>query len=494
MAKVRGFARSWQFPSSGWIIRSFSLPDDDRSSVGKSGRQRFFVNLKVTRTGQKPPVLGRARQPLNDRAERYCVVGAGPSGLTVAKNFRQAGIACDVIERADEVGGNWYYGQRASSVYQSTHLISSKRLTEFTDFPMPAEYPEYPSHAQAWEYLRTYARHFGLYDGIELGRAVEWIEPAADGWQVRLSDGEVRQYAGVVIANGHHWDPRLPELPGHFSGLALHSSAYKTPEVLRGKRVLVMGAGNSGCDIAVEAAQNAAATFHSLRRGYHYLPKFLFGRPSDQCGERLLRWRLPLGVRRLIASRATRIALGRPQAFGLPAADHKLFETHPIINSQMLYYVGHGKIRVKPDVQSLEGDRVRFVDGTLESIDVIVYATGFRITIPFIDRQHLNWQGDRPDLFLSAFHPQYDNLLVDGLIQPDSGLWGLVDRQAQLMARFIGAKRHAPRKAEEFRRLKQAAGGRPGGPIHYVGSPRHAIEVEHFSYRRRVEKLIRRFD
>ncbi len=244
--------------------------------------------------------------------ERYCVVGAGPSGLTVAKNFRQAGIGCDVIESADEVGGNWYYGQRASSVYQSTHLISSKRLTEFTDFPMPADYPEYPSHVQAWEYLRSYARHFRLYEVIELNRSVEWIEPAGGGWSVRLSGGEVRQYAGVVIANGHHWDPRIPELPGSSPASTLHSSQYKTPDILRGRRVLVVGAGNSGCDIAVESAQNAAATFHSVRRGYHYLPKFLFGQPTDQCGERLLRWRLPLGLRRLLAGRAMRIALGRP--------------------------------------------------------------------------------------------------------------------------------------------------------------------------------------
>jgi hypothetical protein len=420
-------------------------------------------------------------------------VGAGPSGLTVAKNLCQAGIGCDVIESADQVGGNWYYGQKASSVYRSAHLISSKRLTEFTDFPMPADYPEYPSHVQAWEYLQSYARHFRLQEVIELNRSVEWIEPSDDGWSVRLSGGEVRQYAGVVIANGHHWDPRIPELPGQFSGLALHSSQYKTPDILRDRRVLVVGAGNSGCDIAVESAQNAATTFHSLRRGYHYLPKFLFGQPTDQCGEKLLRWRLPLVFRRLFAARAVRIALGRPEAYGLPPADHKLFETHPIINSQMLYYVGHGKIRVKPNVQALDGDRVRFADGSSEPIDVLVYATGFRITIPFIDPVHLNWQGDRPGLFLHAFHPQYDNLFVAGLIQPDSGLWGLVDRQAQLIARFLLATRDAPRKAERFRRLKRSAETDSTSPIRYVRSPRHAVEVEHFSYRRRLEKLIRQF-
>jgi Flavin-binding monooxygenase-like len=309
---------------------------------------------------------------------------------------------------------------------------------------------------------------------------------------VRLDGNEVRQYSGVVIANGHHWDPRMPEPPGQFSGLSLHSSRYKTPDVLSGKRVLVVGAGNSGCDIAVEAAQNAAVTFHSIRRGYHYLPKFLVGKPTDQCGERLLRWHLPLPLRRLIAGRAVRIALGRPEYYGLPKADHKLFETHPIVNSQMLYYVGHGKIHVKPDVQSLAGDRVHFVDGTAEAIDLIVYATGFRITIPFIDPVHLNLRHDRPELFLYAFHPRYDNLFVAGLIQPDSGLWGLVDRQAQLMACFLRAVRESPRQAERFRRLKRSAAG-GAGPIHYVHSPRHAIEVEHFSYRRRLEELIRGF-
>ena len=247
----------------------------------------------------------------------------------MAKNFCQAGIGCDVIESADQVGGNWYYGQKSSSVYQSAHLISSKRLTEFTDYPMPADYPEYPSHVQAWEYLRSYTRHFRLDEVIELNRSVDWIEPAGVGWSVRLSGGEVRQYAGVVIASGHHSDPRIPELPGRFSGITLHSSEYKTPDVLRGRRVLVVGAGNSGCDIAVESAQNAAATFHSLRRGYHYLPKFLFGQPTDQCGEKLLRWRLPLGLRRLLAGRAVRIALGRPEMYGLPPADHKLFEIAP---------------------------------------------------------------------------------------------------------------------------------------------------------------------
>ncbi|HVW38879.1 MAG TPA: NAD(P)-binding domain-containing protein, partial [Pirellulales bacterium] len=224
------------------------------------------------------------------RTAKYCVVGAGSSGLAVARWLAACGIEFDCLEREDDVGGNWYYGKPQSSVYRSTHLISSKPLTEYRDFPLPAEYPDYPSHAQVWEYFRGYARHFELYPRIEFRTSVERIEPAAEigphgpYWDVAVStqaetnadaasrgvlNSEVRRYRGVIIANGHNWDPKWPEFPGRFDGLSLHSAEYKTPDVLRGRRVLVVGGGNSGCDIAVEAAQNAVRTFHSLRRGYH---------------------------------------------------------------------------------------------------------------------------------------------------------------------------------------------------------------------------------
>jgi flavin-binding monooxygenase-like protein len=428
-----------------------------------------------------------------DRLSKYCVIGGGSSGLAVAKNFRALGIPFDCLEREDDVGGNWYYGKPHSSVYQSTHLISSKPLTQYVDFPMPDDYPDYPGHRQVWQYLRDYARQFGLYEHIEFGTSVERIEPAGEGWDVHLADGATRRYRGVVIANGHNWDPKLPEYPGSFDGLVLHSSRYKTPDVLRDRRVLVVGGGNSGCDIAVESAGHAARTFHSLRRGYHYLPKYISGKPADQCGERLLRWRLPLALRRAIGRVVVRLVLGSPERYGLPKPDHKLFETHPIINSQLLYYVGHGEIAVKPDIAELCGDRVRFTDGSEEPIDVIVYATGFRITIPFIERHHLNWRNGRPELYMNVFHPQHDRLCVCGLIQPDSGQFGLVDCQARLIARFFHSLDHDPAAAERFRRRKSKPSPDLGHGIRYVHSSRHLLEVEHFSYRRSLERLIGQF-
>ncbi len=424
-----------------------------------------------------------------DYSEKYCIVGAGSSGLAAAKNLKDFGIPFDVIEREDEVGGNWYYGRPNSSVYRSTHLISSKPMTEYPDFPMPKNYPHYPSHTQVWEYFRSYARHFGLYDHIEFNRNVEKIEQVGEYWEVRLDNGQTRRYGGLVIANGHNWHPKYPDYPGHFDGLSLHSADYKTADIMFGKRVLVVGAGNSGCDIAVEAAQNAAKTFHSSRRGYFYEPKFFFGLPLDQIGENLLKLRVPLSIRRAINSVVVKLILGNPQDYGLPKPDHKLFETHPIINQQMLYYVGHGEIIPKGDIKELRGDKVLFADGSEEPIDVIIYATGFNIVFPFMDTKYLNWDGKKPKLYMNVFHPQTDNLFVIGLIQPDSGQWGLADWQAKVMARFIYAQKHDPEKATLFRTIKAGAMPDLSRGIKYIESTRHYLEIEHYSYREELKKL-----
>jgi hypothetical protein len=436
--------------------------------------------------------------PFNPGADdRCCVVGAGASGLTALKTLREHGFRVDCLEKEDAVGGTWRYGKPGSSVYRSAHLISSKLLTQFPDFPMPEDWPEFPSQEQALEYLRSYAAHFDLYDAIQFNTSVAKIEPldeTASAWKVCLSSGEERVYRNVIIANGHHWDPNWPTYPGKFDGTVLHSSQYKTPEVLNGRRVLVVGAGNSGCDIAVEAAQFAQATFHSLRRGYHFVPKFIKGKPADRCGEFLLRWHAPLWLRRRIAGRLVHTALGRPEDYGLPAPDHKLLETHPIVNSQLLYFVGHGRIKPKPEIAEFSGRTVRFVDGSSEEIDIVVFGTGFRISIPFIDPRILNWKGGKPELYLNVFHPRFDNLFVAGLIQPDSGIWGLVHYQAQLIARFLKAQRERPSLANRFRRLKARTNGNLGHGIKYLKTPRHMIEVEHYSYGRKLQKLCAKFN
>jgi cation diffusion facilitator CzcD-associated flavoprotein CzcO len=427
-----------------------------------------------------------------DRTDRYCVVGAGSSGLAAAKNLRQQGVAVDVLERADEIGGNWAFGKPTSRVYASTHTISSKRLTEFTDFKMPAHFPSYPHHSQVFEYLQAYARKFGLYDVIEFRTEIDRIEPCAGQWQVTLAGGETRRYGGVVVANGHNWDPRWPEFPGQFSGHVLHSAEYKTPEILAGRRVLVVGAGNTGCDLAVESALHAAKTFHSTRRGYHFIPKFLFGRPADVVHEKLLRLSLPQAVRRLIVRSVLRFTLGDVTRYGLPQPDHELFASHPIINSQLPYFAGHGRIESKPNVARLDGDVVHFSDGSQEAVDVIIYATGYKITIPFLDPQVMNWRDGRPQLYLNVFHPDYDNLFFIGLIQPDSGQFGLVDYQSQLVAGFVAAARSGAAGAAHLRRVKATPANTRQSSVRYLDTPRNLLEVEHYSYRNQLKRELSR--
>ena len=429
-------------------------------------------------------------------SDTFAIIGAGPAGLATAKHFRQAGFAVEIFEREDDVGGNWYFGRPASSVCHSTHMISSKRMSQFADLPMPKEYPPYPRHDQALSYLRSYARHFGLYDITRFGTTVERVELVpgeTEQWKIRFTGGEEKVFAGVVIASGHHHDPLWPEFSGEFHGKIIHAKDYKTPEQIRGKRVLVIGGGNSGCDLAVEAAAHGSAAFLSLRRGYHFLPKFLFGGPLDAGGELFQKWRIPVWLQQRITAWLVSIAVGRPERYGLPKPDHRLFETHPIVNSQLLYAVGHGHVQVRPAVKSLAGDKVIFTDAREETIDIILCATGYKTTFPFLDPALVLGENGSPNLFLNAFHPQHNRLFVAGLIQPNGAIWPLVDWQAKLMTAFLQAEKNNSPKAAWFRQLKSRGHDDLGGGLHYDRSPRHRLEVEFFAYRGRLKKLVARF-
>jgi thioredoxin reductase len=439
---------------------------------------------------------------LDDRSGRVCVVGAGSSGLAAAKNLLEAGFDIDVIERDADLGGNWNYGRPGSRVYRSTRMISSKSFTQYSDFTMPDHFPDYPHHEQVIAYLRAYSRHFGIDRRTEYETSVESIVPASDHRSGRASDDRPsdwdvtthrgrRRYRAVVIANGHNHKPRWPKYPGHFDGESMHSAQYKTPDVLTGKRVLVVGGGNSACDIAVEAAQQGCATLHSTRRGYHYVPKYLFGRPSDLLSDRLAALGLPLALRRRLIAALLRVVGGSSRKSPLPRPDHRLYETHPVVNSLLPYYVRHAAIRPKPEIAELAGREVRFVDGSREAVDLIVYATGYCIDFPFIDRRYLNWRDGCPRLFLNVFHPEFENLFVAGLIQPDSGQFQLVDWQMKAVATFLSAVEQGLPAADKLRLLKRQGAESASKSIHYKRTDRHLLEVEHWGYLHALKCVVR---
>lgn len=360
--------------------------------------------------------------------DKFAIIGAGFGGLGVAAAFTRHHIPFDVFEADDDLGGNWYHG-----VYETVHIISSRKTTEYSDFPMPASYPDFPSARQMLDYLRAYADHHALRPHIAFNMRVEHVAAAPDErWQVTLGNGEQRLYKGVVIAIGHHWDCRLPDYPGQFSGQMIHSKQYRAHDILDGKRLLVIGGGNSACDIAVEGARFAQESHISLRRGYWFLPKTLFGRPTV---EFMQPW-LPVPAQRLILRGLLRIVVGPYTEYGLPEPDHKLFEHHPTVNSELLYYLKHGRITPHPDIRCFDGDVVEFVDGVRRPFDLIVAATGYHLSVPFLEPGLIDIRRDVPQLIEGIFSPHYKHLYLFGSQQPRYGAGPLISAGAETLAQF----------------------------------------------------------
>ena len=419
------------------------------------------------------------------------IIGAGPSGLAAARNLQRAGLAWEGFELADDVGGLWNIDAPRSTVYESAHLISSRTTTEFTEFPMRPEVADYPSHRELHAYFRDFADHFDLRSGFRFGTEVTRVAREGERWAVtRTGPGgeETSTYDAVLVANGTLSEPNVPELAGSFDGEVMHTSAYKRAEVLAGKRVLVVGAGNSGCDIVVDAVHHAASVDISVRRGYHFVPKYVFGKPADTLNQGRP---LPARIKQAVDSRVLKLFTGDPTRYGFPEPDHKIYESHPIVNSMILYHLGHGDVRVKPDVERLDGDGVRFVDGGREPYDVVVLATGYRLHYPFLDPALLSWDGRHgaPDLYLNIVAAT-PGLFVLGMIEASGIGWQGRYEQAALVASYLRAQRDDPARAAAFD--QRAAGPRPdlSGGYRYLGLDRMAYYVNKDAYRSKVREEI----
>ncbi len=416
---------------------------------------------------------------IRDTSARVCVIGAGPSGITAGKNLLQAGLRNIVIyEKGDQVGGNWIYSPRLShsSVFDTTHIISSKTLSQYEDYPMPDAYPDYPSHKQLLAYFQGYADHFGVTDLVRFNTEVKKVEKQADEtWKITLGDGTVETFDYLLVANGHHWNPRLPSYPGEFTGSFLHSHDFKNAEPFKDQRVLVIGGGNSACDIAVETSRVSAFTAISMRRGYYIAPKFMMGKPIDVLNARLIH--LPQFIRVPLLRFSLWLNLGDYADYGLERPTHGPLQQHPTTNSELLYFIRHGKVHPRKDIARLQGKTVHFVDGKAEDYDAIVAATGFIITFPFFDKSLIDYsEGDVP-LYLRVFHPDHRSLFFIGLCQPLGCVWPLADMHAKLAANTIIGNYTPPSDMRE-----QIAAEVAGRNRQFIKAARHTIEVEYHKH------------
>jgi dimethylaniline monooxygenase (N-oxide forming) len=419
---------------------------------------------------------------------KVCVIGAGSSGIASCQVLQARGIDFDCFEKGSEVGGNWRYDNDngMSSAYRSLFINTSRRMMQYASYPMPDDYPDYPHHEQIAAYFDSYVDHFGLRERIRFNTEVEQVKAAEDGrWEVTTSDGATDVYDAVLVANGHHWDPKWPDppFPGQdgFTGDRIHSHHYREPdERFQGKRVLVLGIGNSATDISVETSRISEITYLAMRRGAHVIPKYIGGKPTDELAPAWVS-RLPFSVTRRLFARRLRQVQGTMESYGLPKPDHKLGEAHPTVSSDLLPRIGHGRIKVKPNIARIDGGTVHFIDGTSAEVDTIVWCTGYRISFPFLSSDVMATEGNHAPLFRRVVHPECPGLYFIGLAQPLGAIMPIAELQSEWIADVLEGKAALP-DAETMRAEIEAE--EKAMHRRYVASTRHTIQVDFHPYMR----------
>jgi cation diffusion facilitator CzcD-associated flavoprotein CzcO len=414
---------------------------------------------------------------------RACIIGAGSSGIAAAKALLDRGIPFDCFEKSDQVGGNWVFGNRngMSAAYKDLFINVSRERMAYADYPMPTSYPDFPHHTHIKEYFDNYVDHFGLREHITFETGVERARKREDGaWEIALDTGETRSYDALLVANGHHWDARWPEpaFPGTdtFAGQQLHAHSYVDNSIFAGKDVVVLGMGNSAMDIAVESSYVAANTYLAARKGAWIIPKYVFGKPVDQLPNNP---RVPFAIRQRMIHQTIKTMTGSPERYGLPKPDHKFGEAHPTVSGRILDRIAHGTIAPKPNIASLEGESVRFTDGSEVHADVVVYCTGYKITFPFFEPDFLAAPDNHIELFRRVFHSDISGLCFIGLLQPLGAIMPLAEAQSAWIGDYLRGEYALPAPADLRRDI---AGDQAAMRKRYVASKRHTIQVDFDDY------------
>jgi hypothetical protein len=331
---------------------------------------------------------------------------------------------------------------------------------------MPQDYPHFPRRDQVRDYIASFATTRGHHQRISFNTEVLSVTPidgrgavGCAGWTVTTSTG-AGTYDGVLVANGHLWDPKIPDVPGHFTGKQIHSGVYRNTDDIQGRRVLVVGAGNSGCDLAVDVAQHRLDVDIVVRHGSYFQPKMYFGRPRQEVP--FLAEFSP-AEQDLIARLMARVSIGENADYpGLPVPPHRtLADGATVVNDLLLYWIHHGRITVKGHgVERFDGNTVHFADGTAKDYDTILWATGFHATLPFLDDQLVTRRNGRPLRYAGGIVPAgLEKLYYIGLTAPRGPqipIYGVQTKIAERMMRLHqDAGSHGAGIATYFARLQQ---------------------------------------
>jgi dimethylaniline monooxygenase (N-oxide forming) len=428
--------------------------------------------------------------------KQVCIIGAGSSGITAAKALKEKGVSFDCFEKGSNIGGVWRFNNDngLSSAYRSLHINTNRVVMAYSDFPMPDEYPMFPHHSDIIEYFENYVEHFKLREHITFNTSVTDVIRNLDGsYKVLLDNRQSFDYRYVIVANGHHWNPRFPTpaFKGKFSGEILHSHYYRESEQLQNKDVLVVGIGNSAVDIACEAARlHTGKVVISTRSGAYITPNWIWSMPFDNLANPLTA-KLPLWLQRFLLNTTLWLARGKQEDYGVPKPNRPVLSEHPTLSQDLLNLSGRGLIKFKPNIKEFREKTVIFEDGTEQDFDMIIYATGYKVTFPFL-KHYPEFDIEETNdirLYKKVIHPDYKNLFFLALIQPLGAIMPLAEIQSKWIAKIIKGESRLPSKEamqQSIEKDKQKLAQR------YKQTPRHTLQVDFFTYKGIIEKEMKR--
>jgi dimethylaniline monooxygenase (N-oxide forming) len=428
--------------------------------------------------------------------KQVCIIGAGSSGITAAKALKEKGISFDCFEKGSNIGGVWRFNNDngLSSAYRSLHINTNRIVMAYSDFPMPDDYPMFPHHSDIIEYFENYVEHFKLREHITFNTSVTDVIRNSDGsYNITLDNRQSFDYQYIIVANGHHWNPRFPTpaFKGEFTGEILHSHYYRDAEQVQDKNVLVVGIGNSAVDIACEAArQHKGKVVISTRSGAYITPNWIWSMPFDNLANPLTA-KLPLWLQRFLLNTTLWLARGKQEDYGVPKPNRPVLSEHPTLSQDLLNLSGRGLIKFKPNIKEFRGKTVVFEDGTEQDFDLIIYATGYKVTFPFL-KHYAEFDIEETNdirLYKKVIHPDYKNLFFLALIQPLGAIMPLAEIQSKWIAKIIKGESKLPSKDTMLKTIeedKQKLAQR------YKQTPRHTLQVDFFTYKRIIEKEMKR--
>lgn len=417
-------------------------------------------------------------------AKRVAIIGGGAAGLINAHRFQAAGAEVTIFEIGTKLGGLWVFNNDSgrSSAYQSLHINTTREATHFDEFPFRGESKLFPSHEDMAKYLNDFADECQLRERTRFQAEVTKVEPVVseeDGtrvlrWSLTAADGFESVFDAVVIATGHLTEPKVPDSLRSFGGELLHSHHYETPDPYKGKRVMVIGTGNSALDIAGDLAVVAARTVISARSPELIMPKIIFGAPVGKLEGRFRKPWIPRVVPFLVRRAITRVVHGRMETWGIQTPKGR---THPISHATLINHLAYDRAKVRPGIQQIDGNHVTFTDGVTEEFDTIIAATGYDLSFPFLSESIVQPdEGGSLNLYGRAVAPRWPGLYFAGFFNT-TGLSNLRidDYQSQWLVALETGATALPdfeEMAREIQEVKDWIGK------HYPNTPRYAFELE----------------